>query len=317
MSGTTATFEEESTHLRVDALNTVESFRSKERDHILCVKLRAKHIKLSRKENNARKKKLREEQLPKSAGDLHIIGEDGQGNLRYGWKGVEILVTPVEKRKPLPEKPSKKRIFEAKESTPQEAFRKMKEKVMRMLAKQERGDCERIIAKNSALKSSSASTEDQAHGGASVSTWATHKSPALGKLDDPVVRSHLRDAFSYLNTMQLHHCQNCDEVWPVFTGAWPQGGVDTAGPKAGYSETIQRAGWMASSKKPELCYRCYSSKLHRNMYSEGNLQHLGERHEPLSNLTWFESLLIARVHPVISVVTLTATGLLCYAGHVL
>ena len=36
----------------------------------------------------------------------------------------------------------------------------------------------------------------------------------------------------------------------------------------------------------------------------------------LSNLTWFEGLLIARVHPVISVVTLTATGLLCYAGHV-
>ena len=47
-----------------------------------------------------------------------------------------------------------------------------------------------------------------------------------------------------------------------------------------------------------------------------NLQHLGERHEPLSNLTWFEGLLIARVHPVISVVTLTATWLLCYAGHV-
>ena len=52
------------------------------------------------------------------------------------------------------------------------------------------------------------------------------------------------------------------------------------------------------------------------MYSKGNLQHLGERHEALSNLTWFEGLLIARVHPAISVVTLTATGLLCYAGHV-
>ena len=132
-------------------------------------------------------------------------------------------MTPVEKRKPLPEKPSKTAIKRAKESTPHQAFMKMKQKVMRMLAKQERGECERIIAKNSALKSSSASTEDQAHGGANVSTWATHKSPALGKLDDPVVRSHLRDAFSYLNTMQLQHCQNCDEEWPVFTGDWPQG----------------------------------------------------------------------------------------------
>ena len=52
------------------------------------------------------------------------------------------------------------------------------------------------------------------------------------------------------------------------------------------------------------------------MYSKESLQHLGERHELLSNLTWFEGLLIARVHPVISVVTLTATGQLCYAGHV-
>lgn len=52
------------------------------------------------------------------------------------------------------------------------------------------------------------------------------------------------------------------------------------------------------------------------MYSAENLQHLGPRHEELSRLTWFESLLIARVHPVISVVTLTSTGLLCYAGHV-
>ena len=52
------------------------------------------------------------------------------------------------------------------------------------------------------------------------------------------------------------------------------------------------------------------------MYSEDNLQHLGPRYPALSNLTWYESLLIARVHPVMSVITLTATGLLCYAGHV-
>jgi len=52
------------------------------------------------------------------------------------------------------------------------------------------------------------------------------------------------------------------------------------------------------------------------MYSAENLQHLGPRHAALSSLTWYESLLIARVHPVISVLTLTCTGLLCYAGHV-
>jgi len=62
--------------------------------------------------------------------------------------------------------------------------------------------------------------------------------------------------------------------------------------------------------------RCASRPVYRSMYSESNLQHLGPRHEALSNLTWYESLLIARVHPVMSVITLTATGLLCYAGHV-
>ena len=40
------------------------------------------------------------------------------------------------------------------------------------------------------------------------------------------------------------------------------------------------------------------------------------RYIALSQLTWYESLLIARVHPMMSVVTLMATGLLCYAGHV-
>ena len=52
------------------------------------------------------------------------------------------------------------------------------------------------------------------------------------------------------------------------------------------------------------------------MYAQTNFQHLGPRSPAISSLTWYESLLIARVHPVISVVTLTATGLLCYAGHV-
>ena len=127
---------------------------------------------------------------------------------------------------------------------------------------------------------------------------------------------HLREAFSFLGSMRLHYCENCDEEWPVFDAEWPQSGVETAGPKAGFSETIVRVGWMASKKNPSLCHRCYSSKVHQRMFCKGNKQHLGPRYAAISCLTWFESLLVARVHPVISVVTLTATGLLCYAGHV-
>jgi hypothetical protein len=222
---------------------------------------------------------LLEEQLPKSAGDLLIKGEDDQGNLRYSWKDVEVLATPLEKRKPLPENASKTAIARANESTPDQALRKMKEKLRRMTTKAARGECERIIAKSSAVKSRHASTGDQAHG-QSAGAWPTHMSPALGKLDDPTVRSHLRDAFSYLSTMKLHYCQNCDEEWPVFTGDWPQAGVDTAGPMAGKCETIHKVGWWASTKNPDLCYRCYSSKIHKEMYSKENLQHLGEIPRP-------------------------------------
>lgn len=52
------------------------------------------------------------------------------------------------------------------------------------------------------------------------------------------------------------------------------------------------------------------------MYSNCSPQHLGPCWSPLSNLPWYESLLIARVHSVISVVALPSTGLLCYAGYV-
>ena len=84
----------------------------------------------------------------------------------------------------------------------------------------------------------------------------------------------------------------------------------------GKCEIIARAGFMTSWAKPHLCSRYALSPVYREMYCYENLQHLGQRHDALSNLTWYESLLIARVHSVISVVTLTATGLLCYAGHV-
>ena len=108
---------------------------------------------------------------------------------------------------------------------------------------------------------------------------------------------------------------NCDEEWVVFTGDWPQGGVACAGPRAGVCETISRAGYMASHKQG-YCSRCVNASAYRMMFCSGNKQHLGEAHQALTALTWYESLLIARVHPVISVVTLTATGQLCYAGHV-
>ena len=128
---------------------------------------------------------------------------------------------------------------------------------------------------------------------------------------------HVIIAFQYLSSLKLHYCENCDEEWPVFAEPWPQTGVQWTGHKAGRCETIERTGFQASWKDPKLCSRCSRpNSAYSKMYSKENLQHLGERHPALSALTWYESLLIARVHPVVSVITMTATGLLCYAGHV-
>ena len=178
----------------------MDSFRIKDRDRRICVALRAQHLKRNATKTRVERKKQLEEQLPKSAGGLRIIGEDDQCNLRYSWKDVEVIVELQENRTPLPESASKAAIARANESIPDQALRKIKEKVRRMLTKASKGECERIIAKNSGVKSFDASMEDQVHD-QRANAWPTHKSPALGKLDDHVVQSHLRDAFSYFK----HH----------------------------------------------------------------------------------------------------------------
>ena len=98
---------------------------------------------------------------------------------------------------------------------------------------------------------------------------------------------------------------------------WPDGGVNCAGRKAGVCETIDRAGWRASKNELMKCSRCSSATKYKQMYCAENMQHLGEPHAPLLNLTWYESLLLARVHPVVSVITMTASGMLSFAGHVI
>ena len=141
-------------------------------------------------------------------------------------------------------------------------------------------------------------------------------SPALALLDDPVSLQRLREYFEFLQSHRLHYCATCDEEWGVFDREWPQGGVATAGVKAGASECLAAGGFLAHSETS--CKRCLGGQKtpYAKMYCEANLQHLGATHPAISRLTWYESLLVARVHPVISVVTLLATGMLCFAGHV-
>jgi endonuclease/exonuclease/phosphatase family metal-dependent hydrolase len=298
-------FEEESTWMRVHVAKPTDAhtragkgaYQSK-----LYEKLRAEHIKHDKLIKKEARKKLVESNRPTKISELTRKGAAKGDNKKvvYAWQGFEVNVTPRTHRGELSEEASSLRQTRAREFTPQRALRKMTEKVKRAAAKQMRGELERIVACDD-----SSQPRD-----------VNDRCPAAAKLDEPVVLEHLRASFDFLLSARLHYCQNCDEEWPVFDAKWPQGGVDLCGPLAGKCETIARGGFMASSTKPWLCTRCATNSAYRTEYSYDNGQHLGERDEALDALTWYESLLVALVHPVISVVTLMSTGLLCYAGHI-
>ena len=276
--------------------------------------MRGEHAKANRKASLAARQQALQAQLPTAPGDMAVRRKTDAGKLIYAWQDLEVEATPRSSRAPVTEAESHWKQARARETTPERGLRKMRTKVKTRLSKAAKGEHARIVVRAESTEPPPAGAADPAGelGGPDIH----QKCPALKQLNDPVSLAHTRAAYEFLDTLRLHHCQNCDEEWPVFDGEWPQGGVACAGPRAGKSETIARAGWTASWAKEDLCSRCASSAVYRTMYSEANLQHLGPRSEALSNLTWYESLLIARVHPVISVVTLTATGLLCYAGHV-
>ena len=274
----------------------------------------AEHVKGKKANAKARKKAQQRAHVPKSAGDLTVKGTTGDGKLLYTWgdvtKGrIEVEVTPRRMRAETGPDDTAFKKSAARESTPDRALRKMQQKVRRVQGKALQGEQERIVAK--------APTES---GDAQVPTEAMDLcsySPSLRQLTDPTCLQYAIDIYEYLSSMRLHHCDSCGEEWPVWDMPWPQAGVPWVGPKAGKSEILNvKYGFLASRTDLSKCSRCDSNTAYKMMYSERNLQHLGPRHPALSALTWYESLLIARVHPVVSVITLTATGLLCYAGHI-
>ena len=190
--------------------------------------MRAQHQQASIKKQKAERREKAKEQGPKSIGDMVVKGEDKEGLLRYVWNDIEVLATPREKREPLGKTARKDAIARAEESIQERAFRKMKKKVRRMMIKAAKGECEKIVARDP-TRNAVGPTRFRAD--ADVS-WPTHMTPPLDKLDHPVVLASLRTSFEFLATLRLHHCENCNEQWPVFDGTWPQDGVATAGDKA-------------------------------------------------------------------------------------
>lgn len=246
-------------------------------------------------------------EVPQKIGDMGVKGKTPDGKLTYTWgTGTEASVTPQHLRKASDKFPD--------EPTPERALRKMTKKVRNQAYRKQRGQQVPIVARNPRGAARASGTSAEAAPGAEPAMDCAV--PAYKMLHDPEGLALVREMYEFLASVRLLHCTNCDEEWPVFDKDWPQAGVACAGPKAGRCETVARCGWEQSWAKPYLCQRCASSVSYRTMFSTENLQHLGPRYEALSNLTWYESLLVARVHPVVSVITLTATGLLCYAGHV-
>ena len=275
--------------------------------------VRAEHVKRKQARVKAERREASKADVPKTTADMAVKGKTPDGKLVYAWgdsdRGcIEVPVTPRALRQTDMENASVFQRAAARETTPERALRKMTAKLRKVRAKAARGQQERFVVK--APAESSTLCETPAH--IPEETYA----PALRTLNDPEALQHVIDAFEFLRGLRLHYCNNCDEQWPVFDTQWPQSGVAWVGHKAGKCETIARAGFRASQKDPARCSRCDSPTSCQQMYSKkDNKQHVGERHPALSALTWYESLLIARLHPVMPVITLTATGHLCYAGH--
>ena len=280
------------------------------RDRLLFAKLRARQLAAAKQHRSSEFRQTQHECMPQSVGDLTIKGTHAGGSLVYVWQGVQVIATPRNKRDASGVGESYWGDSHLDELTPDRALRKMCRKFKRQMDRAAKGaKCPIVVTRRDPPDSTTAEGVENC----SASSSAV---PALRSLNDPLLLGHLRNAYEFLASARLLHCGSCDEEWVVFDVGWPQAGVPFAGAKAGRCETISRRGFEASWKHAGCCSRCASAGVYRAMYSEANLQHLGERRPALSNLTWYESLLVARVHPVMSVITLTATGLLCYAGHV-
>jgi hypothetical protein len=254
--------------------------------------VRAEHVKANKKKSQDQLRKAFGDNMPKDVADLSLGAPTATGKavLSQSWQA------------------------KLRESTPTRAIRKMREKLTREAKKAAQGKHTPIIVQMTTAQSRR--DGNAAPPLASTPLQRSSSSCAPASLHDPKGLAHVRAAYEFLDSAYQLHCRNCDEEWLVFDADWPQAGVPFAGSLAGKCETIERAGFKASTADVGLCRRCGSRTGYASMFSRENGQHLGERRPALSNLTWYEFLLVARVHPVVSVITLTATGLLCYAGHV-
>ena len=259
------------------------------------------HASLEKAEKQKHQRQVRRAQGPTKVEDLSVVTRTAESirskKICYAWEGHRIAVTPRKQRPALPTNADFACRQQHAESTPKRALRKMNDKI--------RHNANKPSQLTAVRAENCDSTE--------IIDPMTKISRAL---DDETNLGYVRTSMEFLDSMRLHHCFNCDEEWPCFEANWPQAGAAFAGSRAGKSEVLEMHGFQKCLLKDNRCTRCYNQKNYRTMFCSANWQHLGPRHPALSSLTWYEGQLIARVHAVMSVLTLTATGQLCFAGHV-
>ena len=228
--GGRVTFVEEGTWISVsvDAPSQAKSMHGadvpKARGKQLYVALRAAHSKNHAKAEGAQRQSKLQSQIPKQPGDMAVKASRDDGRLVYTWNTAsplqgntgelfEVNVTPRRHRPALEADASGWAQTRARETTPDRALRKMREKIKRSLDKAARGEHERIVAvcerapgnNDSAAPSTerAGAASHCADAGATVSSApvdATLHCPALSQLDRPEVLSHLRAAYEFLDT---------------------------------------------------------------------------------------------------------------------
>lgn len=184
--------------------------------------VRAQYIKEKKKAEKVDWEKRWMACQPQAVADLKVVGSTPEGKLRYKWEGIEVVVTPREQRTECIEAASAWSRASARESTPERAFRKVKEKFKRSARQAAMGKHDPVVVKAAVEEASAGAAEPGASEPRSQSD--VHATPALASLADPEKVKHVRAAYEFLQSIRLHHCENCDEEWPVFDAEWPQGG---------------------------------------------------------------------------------------------
>lgn len=158
-----STFTEEGTWFEVTVEDQKQAGKREtehRRDEKLYLALQAAHAKAKRQSCADTKRNGLKSQLPQTINDLEVKRKASTGHLVYAFNNFEAPVTPRQLRQTPPEELSRTSQARLRESTPERALRKLREKIKRSVSKATRGEHEAIVAQTSFNKTWSSTCEE-------------------------------------------------------------------------------------------------------------------------------------------------------------